>query len=407
MPFKRQQPSGLHRQDRDHRTPQTLPRFVVKTRSADAVPQLDAAGIVVPPRQTATDGNHASNYSTVLHFSSSSFARRTIMHIHDLRQPEVTWQALLNAPEAKVLDATAERALLVEIHNCRERLLSGLAWPAEGQGRTTLPLAEFQQRVRELASSTAALDSRSLELRSVAIRYQEIRTSLAMANVRLVAHIAKRYHGRGIPHGDLIQEGVCALLLAIDRFDVANETRLATYAIWWIRQGIQRAVAAGAYPVRLNPRQLQQLARAHVAVADLEQGRAPRDDKSSSAASHTIERLLAATRPVLSLDASSGSDGTSAIVDFFIPPDDEVDETEDLNEQVGNLIETLDLREQQVLKLRYGLRGGPRYSLVQVGRVLGVSKERVRQLQDRALRKLRAAHDGTRISRRRELAASC
>ena len=83
-----------------------------------------------------------------------------------------------------------------------------------------------------------------------------------MANVRLVAHVAKRYHDRGIPPGDLIQEGFCALLVAIDRFDVVNETRLATYAIWWIRQAIQRAVAGGAYPVRLNPRQLHQLAQA-------------------------------------------------------------------------------------------------------------------------------------------------
>ena len=83
-----------------------------------------------------------------------------------------------------------------------------------------------------------------------------------MANVRLVAHVAKRYHDRGIPPGDLIQEGFCALLVAIDRFDLVNETRLATYAIWWIRQAIQRAVAGGAYPVRLNPRQLHQLAQA-------------------------------------------------------------------------------------------------------------------------------------------------
>ena len=82
-----------------------------------------------------------------------------------------------------------------------------------------------------------------------------------MANVRLVAHVAKRYNDRGVSSADLVQEGFCGLLSAIDRFDTMNQTRLATYAIWWIRQAIQRAVAAGAYPVRLNPKQLHQLAQ--------------------------------------------------------------------------------------------------------------------------------------------------
>ena len=225
------------------------------------------------------------------------------MYMHNFRQSEATWQALLNSPEAKVLGAAAERELLVELNDCRERMRLGLARPTENEWRTTAGLAEFQQRVRELASAEPRLDPQLTALKAVACRYQKIRASLAMANVRLVAHIAKRYHGRGIPYGDLIQEGVCALLVAIDRFEVANGTRLATYAIWWIRQGIQRTVAAGAYPVRLNPRQLQKLAQANLAPADLERGRSARVDSPGLGGSQTIERLLAATRPTLSLDA--------------------------------------------------------------------------------------------------------
>src|SRR5262249_52392128 len=139
-------------------------------------------------------------------------------------------------------------------------------------------------------------------------RYQELRTKLAMANVRLVAHVAKRYQDRGIPPGDLIQEGFCALLVAIDRFDLANQTRLATYAIWWIRQAIQRAVAHGPYPVRLNPRQLHQLAQMQRIAGDYAQERSMHSDIPRPVLSPTIERVFAATRPVLSLDAPSRYD---------------------------------------------------------------------------------------------------
>jgi RNA polymerase primary sigma factor len=319
------------------------------------------------------------------------------MTTYELRQNEVTWQVLLNCPEAKVLGVTAERELLIELHDCREQILAACLQPIEKERRTAAQLTEFQLRVRELASSDLSRDPQTAALAALAQRYQEVRTRLALANVRLVAHVAKRYYGRGIPPSDLIQEGVCALLQAIDRFDVVNETRLATYAIWWIRQGIQRAVAAGAYPVRLNPRQLSKLARAHLALSDPQRGRSARFDRPGAGASQTVEHLLAATRPTLSLDALSRFDGTTAVVDFFIPLDEETEQPEELGEYVGKLIKTLDPREQLVLKLRFGLKGESRHSLIQVGRILGVSKERVRQLQDRALRKLRSAPSGQRV----------
>jgi RNA polymerase primary sigma factor len=327
------------------------------------------------------------------------------MNMYDLQNSEVTWQVLLNSSEAKVLTPAAERELLTELHDCRERLLSALPRPAEPERRAADQLTDLQQRVRELVSSQNGLDPRATALKELGHRYQELRTRLALANVRLVAHIAKRYEGRGIPYADLIQEGVCALLLAIDRFDVANETRLATYAIWWIRQGIQRVVAASAYPVRLNPRQLHKLARAHLALADVERGKIARVDPPESRQAQTIERLMAATRPTFSLDARSRYNGKTPVVDLVVLADEATEEVEDLHEHLANLIETLDAREQLVLKLRFGLKGGTRHSLIQVGRVLGVSKERVRQLQDRALKKLRTAHSSDRSRPSRALAA--
>jgi RNA polymerase primary sigma factor len=219
-----------------------------------------------------------------------------------------------------------------------------------------------------------------------------------------VAHVAKRYHGRGIPPGDLIQEGFCALLVAIDRFDVVNETRLATYAIWWIRQAIQRAVAAGAYPVRLNPRQLHELARAQATLgaSGNERERTMRSDPPVRALSPSIEQLFAATRPVRSLDAPSRFDGSTAVGEFLIPTEDDNSTADDAQLSVGDLVKTLGPREQLVLTLRFGLGGESPRTLIEVSQVLGVSKERVRQIQDRALKKLRGSPAGDEFRRRKE-----
>jgi RNA polymerase primary sigma factor len=300
-------------------------------------------------------------------------------------------KALLNCPDAKLLSADEERNLLVELVDCRERLLEAFH-RMDGTGSTSNgERTEFQNLVRELANSATPFDPPIEPFKPLARRYQEIRTRLVMANVRLVAHIAKRYKGRGLPPGDLIQEGICALLLAIDRFDVSIPTRLATYAIWWIRQAIQRAVAAGAYPVRLNPRHLRQLARTHE-LSDQSQQDPPAPGKLPSAARcQTLDRLLAATRPTLALDATSRRDGRTAVVEFLKPETDESQKPHDLDESVVKLVSTLDPRERVVLNMRFGLGGAPCQTLVQVSRLLGVSKERVRQIQVRAMRKLRTS----------------
>ena len=328
------------------------------------------------------------------------------MIAHDLQKRDITWQALLNCHEAKLLTAGEERDLLIELADCRERLLTAVRELTGTKWGTSDRDAEFQQIVRELASTALPFNPLAAQFEPLARRYQEIRTKLVMANLRLVAHVAKRFYGRGIPPGDLIQEGVCALLLAIDRFDLVNSTRLATYAIWWIRQGIQRAVATSAYPVRLNPRHLRLLARARDAAHDDERAESAPADLPSRAGSLTIERLLAATRPALSLDAPSRSDDESAVVDFFLPLDDHASESKEITESVVARIKTLAPREQVVLNLRFGLGGERRQTLVEVSHVLGVSKERVRQIEAKAMRKLRASLvDDEFEGRRRQLPA--
>ncbi len=213
-------------------------------------------------------------------------------------------------------------------------------------------------------------------------RYSEVRGKLALANMRLVAHVAKQFRERGVAYSDLLQEGFCGLLEAIDRFDLNHETKLATYATWWIRQSMQRAVASGAYPVRLSPRHLRQLAQSQTDHLDAVDERGPAED-----ASELIHRIHTATRPTVSLNAAFDSDSSFSLLQTISHPEGDQTDAVDRDEVVTKLMQALRPREQEVLSLRFGLGGQEHLSLSQVGRVLNVSKERVRQIQDRALEK--------------------
>jgi RNA polymerase primary sigma factor len=326
------------------------------------------------------------------------------MITYNMQKSEIFWHGLLNRSEARVLTAAEERTLLIELVDCKKCILDRLARTDDAIWHDSVSQTDFQQLIRDLAGhEKIRLDSPDEELRSLARQYQEIRGKLAMANVRLVAHVAKRYRDRGIPPADLIQEGFCALLVAIDRFDVVNETRLATYAIWWIRQAIQRAVAGGAYPVRLNPRQLHELARAQAifGASGDDRERTTRSDPPARAFSPSIEQVFAATRPVLSLDAPTRFDESTAIGEFLIPTEQEISPADDPQLSVGDLVKTLGPREQLILRLRFGLEGESPRTLIEVSKVLGVSKERVRQIQDRALQKLRSSPAGDDFRRQK------
>jgi RNA polymerase primary sigma factor len=286
----------------------------------------------------------------------------------------------LDESTTQLLTADEERELLRDLAECKAKLASALASirPAEDvpdggddpQGLAQY-IAEFYAR-----NGDGPAEAR---LGAVFRRYAALRGRLAMANMRLVAYVAKRFRDRGIAHSDLMQEGFCGLLEAIDRFDLAHGTKLATYATWWIRQSMQRAVADGAYPVRLSPRHLRQLARNQ---DELDRA-TPLNDSGSM-----IRHIHTATRPTLSLDASADDTHFSLLHTMSDPEPDPADDV-DRDEAVGKLMATLRPREQEVLALRFGLGGKARLSLSQVGKALAVSKERVRQIQDRALEKLR------------------
>lgn len=295
--------------------------------------------------------------------------------------------ALLNRPDVQVLSATEERELLVELDACKKLLFVAHDEPYTEPLDEPNTEEEIQELVRCLLDPRAARDEAEQRLAKVAIRYSEIRTRLAMANLRLVAHVAKKYRNRGISSSDLLQEGFCGLLKAIDRFQPSKETRLASYAVWWIRQSLQRAVAAGAYPVRLNPRHLQQLAQSNPELRSVTKpGKKPR----SAGASATIEQIHSATRPTVSLNANLRADEGSSLINSLTYPATEESSTKELDEYLVVMMKELKPREQVVIQLRYGLGGQECHSLSQVSEVLDVSKERIRQIQESALQKLRS-----------------
>ncbi len=293
----------------------------------------------------------------------------------------------LDRAETRLLDAKEERQLLRDLAECKAKLARALARIPGYE----LPDGADDPQVlsQSIAAFYAGDPPAEARLGAIFHRYNELRSKLAMANIRLVAHVAKRFRDRGLSYSDLLQEGFCGLLEAIDRFDLTHETKLATYATWWIRQSIQRAVAAGAYPVRLSPRHLRQLAQNQ---EELERvgGTSEPGESQNPPSSEMIQRIHAATRPTISLDANIDRESNFSLLQTMSDPEGDRTADVDLDETVGKLLANLRPREQEVLSLRFGLGGKPRLSLSQVGKVLEVSKERVRQIQDRALEKLRA-----------------
>ena len=297
----------------------------------------------------------------------------------------------LDGEDTKVLGSKEERSLLRSLAECKAKLADALARVKvaevpEGTG-------DNQNLAHYIAAFYAGDHAAEASLGAVFRRYSELRGKLALANMRLVAHVAKRFRDRGIAYSDLLQEGFCGLLEAIDRFDLNHETKLATYATWWIRQSMQRAVASGAYPVRLSPRHLRQLAQNQ---DELDRGETPSNvagnpEAPGAGSAEMIHRIHTATRPTVSLDATFDGESGFTLLQMMSDPEGDQSDNVDMNETVGKLLDVLRPREQEVLALRFGLGGKAKLSLSQVGRVLAVSKERVRQIQDRALEKLRAA----------------
>jgi RNA polymerase primary sigma factor len=227
--------------------------------------------------------------------------------------------------------------------------------------------------------------------------YEHAKRELSGGNLRLVVSIAKKYRNRGLSFLDLIQEGNTGLMRAVDKYEYRRGFKFSTYATWWIRQAITRAIADQARTIRIPVHMIETMSKLRNVSKQLlqEMGREPTIEETAKAAGISYEetkRVLKISRHPISLDRPVGESEDSYFGDFI---EDETLESpvnaatnEMLKDKIENVLKTLTYREREIIKLRYGLGDGYTYTLEEVGRIFKVTRERVRQIEAKAVRKL-------------------
>jgi RNA polymerase primary sigma factor len=241
-------------------------------------------------------------------------------------------------------------------------------------------------------------EEESTRLRREMIQGERARDHLIKANTRLVVSIAKKYMGQGVPFSDLIQEGNLGLMKAVEKFDYRRGYKFSTYATWWIRQAITRALADQGRTIRVPVHMSDRIRKLHQVSRQLEQvwGRKPTPEELAEEMDlepSKVRWMLRVSRHPVSLERPVGEEEDSELGNFIedidapTPPDAAYHHM--LQEKLEDVLATLTPREARILRLRFGLQNGRSYTLEEVGKKFGLTRERIRQIEGQALRKLR------------------
>ena len=319
--------------------------------------------------------------------------------------------ALASAPPAPEL-ATAEPAqpaAEVDLDDQTSAMGDSVHTYLKSIGRTSLLTAEQEVNLakrieaglfaeHKLATEADLGGALRRDLEEVAEDGRRAKAHMLEANLRLVVSVAKKYSDRGLSLLDVVQEGNLGLIRAVEKFDYTKGYKFSTYAMWWIRQAIQRGFADSARTIRLPVHVLEMLSKLSRVERDMHQrlGREPTPEELAVELDRTpdqIEELLRTSRQPISLDSTIGEDGETSIGDLIedvdAPAASELVDRQLMADQLRHALDALTPREATIMAMRFGLYDGNPHTLDEIGKVLGLTRERIRQLEKQSLSKLR------------------
>ena len=313
--------------------------------------------------------------------------------------------------EASALASVAapETALEVDLDDQTSVMGDSVHTYLKSIGRTSLLTAEQEvdlaKRIEaglyaehKLETETGLAEDYRRDLEDVAEDGRRAKAHMLEANLRLVVSVAKKYSDRGLSLLDVVQEGNLGLIRAVEKFDYSKGYKFSTYAMWWIRQAIQRGFADSARTIRLPVHVLEMLSKLSRVERDMHQrlGREPTPEELAVELDRTpdqIEELLRTSRQPISLDSTIGEDGETSIGDLIedvdAPEASELVDRQLLADQLRHALDALTPREATIMAMRFGLYDGNPHTLDEIGKALGLTRERIRQLEKQSLSKLR------------------